>query len=124
MLQIARSWETLSFFFVFYAQQESSNYLAYGAGEQGEPDGHGHGHSPAFYPGREGGQHPQTQQESAYTSSYLLAEAYPHESAQQQQQMGFMHGVYSPAGTYADALAPVVGMDNGMQSVDAFAAYT
>lgn len=109
-------------------QQENSAYLAYGA-EQAEQD---HRHSPSFYPAAQAGRevrhphHPhqqqqaQQQQESAYTPSFLsIAEAYPNDAGHH-----FL-GVYSPGGTYAAALgAAPVGMDNGMQSVDAFAAYT
>lgn len=74
----------------------------------------------------------QQQQESAYNSSAYssLSDAYPseahHHQQQNQQQLDYL-SVYSPAGAYAEALSasgPVVGMDNGMQSVDAFAAYT
>lgn len=107
-------------------QQQQENYLAYGA-EQAEQD---HRHSPSFYPAAQAGRevrHPhqqqqqaQQQQESAYTPSFLsIAEAYPNDAGHH-----FL-GVYSPGGTYAAALgAAPVGMDNGMQSVDAFAAYT
>ncbi|KJA28947.1 hypothetical protein HYPSUDRAFT_629115 [Hypholoma sublateritium FD-334 SS-4] len=100
-------------------QQQENGYLAYGAAA--EPGEHDHGHSPPFYAGREARHHQQQQQqENTYNASYLaLAEAYQNDAHQH-----FL-GVYSPTGTYADALAaPPVGMDNGMQSVDAFAAYT
>jgi hypothetical protein len=70
----------------------------------------------------------QQQQATTYTP-YPLSDAYSTEAQQQQphqQQMDSYLAVYGPNGAYADALSATVavGMDNGMQSVDAFVAYT
>jgi len=72
----------------------------------------------------------QEQQASTYTP-YPLSDGYSTEAQQQQphqqqQQMDSYLAVYGPTGAYADALSGTVsvGMDNGMQSVDAFVAYT
>ena len=68
------------------------------------------------------------QQTSSYPSYSSLSDAYSTETQphQQQQQMDPYLAVYGPTGAYGDALSVTgsVGMDNGMQSVDAFVAYT
>jgi hypothetical protein len=69
-------------------------------------------------------QHEEQPQAPTYTP-YSLSDAYSTE-AQQQQQMDSYLVVYGSTGAYADELSATisVGMDNGMQSVDAFVAYT
>lgn len=93
-------------------------YLTYSGNEQTEQ-----GNNALFYTNHQ-------EQVPMYSSAGYssLSEAYGNatDALQQQQthQMGFM---YTPTGGYVDAMSssgPVVGMDNGMQSVDNFAAYT
>lgn len=74
----------------------------------------------------------QHQEAPAYPSYSSLSDAYSTEAHQQQthqqeHQISSFLSVYDHTGAYVDPLSaplPVVGMDNGMESVDAFAAYT
>lgn len=65
------------------------------------------------------------QQAPTYVPYSSLPDAYSTEAQQQQQMDSYLTG-YGPTGAYADVLSATVsvGMDNGMQSVDAFVAYT
>jgi len=74
-------------------------------------------------------QHQETPAYSSYSSlsDVYSTEAHRQQTHQQEHQIDSFLAVYDHTGSYADPLSaplPVVGMDNGMESVDAFAAYT